>query len=227
MRRNAINDNLNEAIEEVRLISTYKKISKPKVQTIFGYLRSSLDYLAQDINSKLKAPKRSPNFPYGKDEEAFKDSINRYFPKLEEELPEIYKEVQNIQGFKLKDDWLYKLCCLNNKTKHDNAIEVKHEEDRKTINVYAGGVGLIQIVGNSSGRVMNNTVYGQRVDDFICDNGEVFVTKKGELPLDFQITNDKKILIGDELLDLIPFLNKCIENITVFIDKIYVLLDKL
>lgn len=225
MRREDINELLDESNELLEQVIALKTVPRPKVKSIFEHLRSSLEYLAQDINENLIKPNKKIYFPYGRTEVDFDNSIRKNMRQLPLELPEIHREIYDIQGFKSGDDWLTKLCDLTNDAKHNNAIDVKHSEDQKTINVYAGGFGLIQIVGNSSGRVMNNRVDGKSVDDFICDNGEVEVTKKGELPLDFEITNDKKILIGDELLDLVPFLNKCIENITAFIDKIYVLLE--
>ena len=62
-------DSIYELLEDVKgtflLISSYKKIPPPKVKTILEHLRSCLEYAAQDINSKLSAPKVRFYFPYG------------------------------------------------------------------------------------------------------------------------------------------------------------------
>lgn len=226
MRREDINELLDESNEILKLIISYQKVPKSKVKSILEHLRSSLEYLANEINDQISKPTKGKlYFPYGKNEEKFNGSIARYFPLLKQEIPDIHDELLNFQDFKTNEDWLCKLCDLVNDVKHNNAIDVKHEEERKSINFFVGGMHLIQMV-NSSGTVENTTVNGMRIDDFTCDkNGEVVITKKGELSLDFKITKDKKILIGDELLDLIPFLEKCIKNITAFVDKIYVLLE--
>lgn len=226
MRREDIKELLDDSNEILKLIISYQKVPKSKVKSILEHLRSSLEYLANDINDQISKPtKGNLYFPYGKNEEIFDKKIAKYFPLLKKELPDIYDELLNFQDFKTNEDWLCKLCEIVNDVKHNNAIDVKHEEERKSVNVFAGGMNLIQMV-NSSGTVENMTVNGMKVDDFTCDkNGDVVITKKGEMSLDFKITKDKKILIGDELLDLIPFFNKCIKNITAFVNKIYALLE--
>jgi len=57
MRRDSINELLEDVKETFSLISGYKKIPPPKVKTILEHLRSCLEYAAQDINSKLSVPK--------------------------------------------------------------------------------------------------------------------------------------------------------------------------
>ncbi|MEM9994364.1 MAG: hypothetical protein AAGE79_09540 [Acinetobacter pittii] len=228
MRREDINDLLEESNEILKLIISYHKVPKAKVKSIFEHLRSTLEYLANDINDQISKPtKGNLYFPYGKNEGIFNNRIKQHFPLLKNEFPDIYDELLNFQDFKTNDDWLCKLCDLVNNVKHNNAINVKHEQGQ-LINFFAGDYNIVEMVNSNVAdvRIEGLTVNGKKVDDFTFNkNGEMLITKKGELTVDFKVTRDKKILIGDELLDLIPFFNKCIKKITAFVDKIYFLLE--
>lgn len=226
MRKESILELLDEANESFKIISTYKTISRPKVKSILEHLRSSLEYIAQDININLSKPKERLYFPYGETLEDFDKSIKRNFPLLKSELPEIFKEIQNIQQFINNDDWLVMLCRLTNEAKHQNAVDVREDrEHNKSISVSAGGLNLAHMSGCSSITFTNVRVNGQLIDDFEYKNNEMKITKKGQLPINFKITKERQILIGDNKLDLLPFLKKCIKNIENFTKKIYEELD--
>lgn len=217
---------LRRSKEIFQLISSYKKISRPKVKSILEHLRSSLEYAAQDINSKLVSPKQKLYFPYGNNEIEFEKSIKRNLPNLINQFPEIYIEIKKIQNFQSGNDWLVKLCNLTNVIKHNNGIDVRHDEEVvKSVSIFAGGVNLAYIGGNCSNiQFSNNRVNGKLIDDFVYHQGEIKITKKGELPTNFKITKDRKIIVGNGQTDLIPFLEECIKNTDRFINDLYQLL---
>lgn len=226
MRKESIDELLEEVKEIFQLISSYKKISRPKVKSILEHLRSSLEYAAQDINSKLVSPKQKLYFPYGNNEIDFEKSIKRNLPNLINQFPEIYIEIKKIQNFKSGNDWLIKLCNLTNVTKHNNAIDVRHDEEIvKSVSIFAGGVNLAYIGGNCSNiRFTNTRINGKLMDDFIFDQGEIKITKKGDVSVNFKITKDRKIIVGEDQTDLLPFLEECIKNTEQFINDLYQLL---
>ncbi len=227
MRKEEISELLEESDELIRQIISYRKVPRPKVKSILEHLRSSLEYLAQDINEKISRPKKIIYFPYGKTEDDFKNSINKYFPLLSQEFPAIYDEIVKIQKFKLNDDWLLKLCRLTNDAKHKNAIDVKSQEEvLRSTSVEIDLFGSFILAPGSTANVRNVSINGKRLDDFTYRDGNLEITKKGEIPIRFKITKDKKILIGDEYLDLIPFLEKCQSNIKTFIEETYSIIEK-
>ncbi|MFX9652678.1 hypothetical protein CAT67_11295 [Acinetobacter baumannii] len=229
MRKEYILEMLDEAHQTIKVISNHKTITRVKVKDILGNLRSPLDYLANDINESLSKPNTKKfYFPFGVTQEKFDSAIKGYFPLLKTEKPKIYDEILKIQPFTTGEDWLVKLWNLTNETKHNNPIDIKHtSEVIKDVTAKVGNTSLIRIGANSSNiRVVGARVNGKQVDDFIYDKGKLTVTKKGEIPFDFKITRDKKILVGEELFDLIPFLEKCHSNLILFIEKIYYLLNE-
>jgi hypothetical protein len=62
------------------------------------------------------------------------------------------------------------------------------------------------------------------MDDFIFDQGEIKITKKGDVSVNFKITKDRKIIVGEDQTDLLPFLEECIKNTEQFINDLYQLL---
>lgn len=141
-------DSIYELLEDVKgtflLISSYKKIPPPKVKTILEHLRSCLEYAAQDINSKLSAPKVRFYFPYGKNLETLVDSMQKNLPLLQTERPDIFAEIKKLHNFESDGEWLKTLCDLTNHTKHKNAIDIKSDQEKvKSVMIAAGGMSLL------------------------------------------------------------------------------------
>ncbi|OBS04809.1 hypothetical protein BAX55_16010 [Acinetobacter baumannii] len=226
MRKEAIDDLLIETNELIEIIRTYRKISKPKVKSIFEHLRSVLEYLAQDINDKLSSPSKRLYFPYGNTLENFENSIKKNLPLLRKELPDIYLEIKKIQNFSINDDWLLKLCKITNEAKHNNAINVKHDEEIvKEVQLNINEMNIARISGKARNIVFKNVkIGGKDIESLVINEGNIEMDDMDNSPLNFKITKDRKILIGDELLDLFPFLDKCISSIKSLIFKIYSIL---
>ncbi|MFX4760822.1 hypothetical protein ABTI55_07920 [Acinetobacter baumannii] len=229
MRKEFILEMLEEAHQTIQEIRNYRTITRVKVKNILGNLRSPLDYLANDINDNLSIPSKNKfYFPFGPTQEVFDKSVKKYFPLLKNEMPRIYNEIFIIQPFNSGDDWLVRLWKLTNDTKHNNPVDIRQtSEVIKAVTAKAGNTAIVRMGGNASNiRVQNIQVDGKLVDDFFYDRGKTIITKRAEVPVDFKITSDKKILIGDELFDLLPFLEKCHANLKIFIEKTYSLLNE-
>lgn len=106
------------------------------------------------------------------------------------------------------------MCTLTNDAKHNNAIDI-HRDDEivKSVSITAGGVNLAYWGGNCSGvKFTNNRVNGVLMDDFFYDQGKVVITKKGDIAVHYKITKDRKIIVGNDQINLLPFLECCIAN---------------
>jgi hypothetical protein len=225
VRKESIKELLDEVKETFEIISTHKKISKPKVKSIFEHLRSSLEYAAQDINSNMPKVKEKIYFPYASNEIEFEKSIKRNLPELALYFPEVYLEVKSIQSFECGNDWLVVMCNLTNDTKHNNAIDIHRDDEVKAVSISADGLNLAFLGGNCSNiKFINNRINGKLMDDFTYDQGEVIITKKGDVSVNYKITKDRKIIVGNDQIDLLPFLDDCIVNTEQFINRLYELL---
>ncbi len=63
MSKADVDELLKDIEEQLISIKKYKKITKVKLKSIFENLRSSLEYMAQDINSALSRPGKKGIFP--------------------------------------------------------------------------------------------------------------------------------------------------------------------
>ena len=223
MRKTSIDELLEDVKETYQLISSYQKIPRPKVKSILEHLRSCLEYAAQDINAKLSIPKERFYFPYGETLKNLEEAAQKNLPLLRVERPEIFDEIKKLHNFENNNAWLKVFCDLTNHTKHNDALDIKSDQEVvNSVLVSAGGVNLLQACGQSSNIVFKGgRVNGVLMDDFIVNNGNVEITKKGDIPINFKITKDRKLLIGENQMDLLPFLDSCITNIDSFIKILY------
>ncbi len=223
MRKTSIDELLEDVKETYQTISSYKKISRPKVKSILEHLRSCLEYAAQDINEKLSVPKKRFYFPYGETLKKLEEATQKNLPLLKVERPDIFDEITKLHNFENDNAWLKVFCDLTNNTKHKDALDVRSDQEVvNSILVSAGGMNFLQIGGQSSNIVCTgNRVNGMLMDDFIVNNDNVEITKRGDIPINFRITKDRKILIGENQMDLLPFLDTCITNIDSFIKILY------
>lgn len=228
MRKEAILELLEEANEIFLKIRNHRKLSKTKVTNILVNLRISLDYAAKDINDNLSVPRTGRfYFPYGETEQKSLDKIKKIFPLLQTENKDLYDEIVKIQPFYCDDDWLLKLCELANHTKHDRPIDVKHHSNVvKSAIINMGPIGFWGLGPNSNIELQDIQIDGRRFDDFRFDGNKVEINRQGDISVNYKITKENKILVGDELLDLIPFLEKCQSNLKKFMDKIYSIIEK-
>lgn len=207
---------MNRARRDAKSLSmqaTSGQIDQIDLKYMLENLRSVLDYLAQDIALNLK--KLAPHethpkkiyFPYGKEQNSFQTSIKQNMPTFQRDLPLLYTLIENIQPFKAHDNWLFDLCYLTNNAKH-NGLSKTETETSVSINY----PGAIHISGAKGSVVFTgNMVNGRRLDDVKFDGKSVQRTKR-DLPL--QTTTDNKISFLDKQIEIVPFIKKCIEEIT-------------
>ncbi|QLF07369.1 hypothetical protein F7R97_12725 [Acinetobacter baumannii] len=227
MKKNEILELLEEAKGALDIIRNYKKISRPKVNSILLFLRSSLDYAAQDIGNRLIKPRKGAHFPYGESKQIFDSSISKNLPNLDEELPEIYSLIEALQGFHTENHKLAILCKLNNKTKHNEAINVISDEECENVQMMVDDHVLFEGFKGKNAPTIHVTgafFNGKKIDDIIYESGELNILKKGEVSINYKITKDRKIIIGDLSLDLISFLDYWINEIEKFIEDLYLVL---
>lgn len=230
MRKDSIDELLDEAKDGFSRLHNQRKNLRAKSQAIIGHLRSCLEYATQDINSKLSIPRvDTPRdklyFPYGESPEALDKVVQKKLPLLKAERPDLFDEISKLHNFDSDNKWLKTLCSLNNHAKHKDAIEIKSDQEKvKTVSISSDGVNLVHACGNSKVTFSNYYINGKKIDDFVLDKGEINITKKGDLPLNYKITKDRKILVGDEEIDLLPFLDSSIKDIEIFVDKLYTIL---
>lgn len=217
MRQEDINELINEARENLEKLKTYRNISRPTVKSTMEHLRSCLEYAAQDISTKIEKPNTRPYFPYADNQTDLDKNIQKRLPNLKMERPDIYVEIVNLHNFINNNKWLKNLCDLTNGVKHHKAIDVNTDE---VVNINVDGVPFMR-VSNSTVRVNGAKINGKKIDDFVIKNDEIHITKKGEIPINFRITRDRKIIKGGIEVDLIGFLEECIDKIDDFIKSLY------
>lgn len=165
-----------------------------EIKHILEDLRSILDYIAVDIHKKYCPFHKTKKiyFLYSNENENetnFVSKINKNFPGLYENYPEIYDILSSVQNFKDKSNWIVKLNDLANEVKHNelyiNDIECKRNVTLKTDN---------------SSLVVDGDVQVQKVDDRYCffETGSVYVS--GNQSAEFYSNGD--IRIGDGVYNL-------------------------
>jgi hypothetical protein len=226
LNRHEIKALIEYAKEETNTVEKHHNISKPRVKNILENLRSALEYVAQDINNSLSKPKDRVYFPYGKDKVSFDESVKKNLKLLQVEFPQIYTIIENIQGYKINDNWLVDLCSLTNHVKHNGALDVKKDEVIvHSAKVVIGNFPLFHGGGNGTFKMTGCKIGDKTIDDFTITNGNMEIHKRGDVSPNIHITKDRKIIVGDEAIDLIPFLRKCITNIENCTNEIYTKLN--
>lgn len=105
---------------------------KISIKSIFENLRSSLDYLAQDIFDIACAGQRKPRslyFPIRDSASDFHACVLKDFPTLEAGNKAVYEVIEAVQPY--RDPWLGQFNKLNNQNKHQNLVEQTRTEQRQ------------------------------------------------------------------------------------------------
>ncbi|VTX49790.1 hypothetical protein [Neisseria sicca] len=233
MRKSHVDKLLTAIREELNIIKKMEAIDEVKFKSILENLRSSLEYIAQDINSMLSKPKDRIYFPYGKTKENFEGSINKNLSGIQYEYPKVYDYIESLQSHKNNgDDWLITMCSLTNHAKHNGLIELEYKGNNHVI-IHAEGVPLFEFINVNNGEVIlkENTFFVSNDDGSetnLGTMGEIHVTGakvKGVEDDDFvsfSIVEKKKLVIdGKTPIEVIPFLEKCFNKISQFSTDVY------
>jgi hypothetical protein len=140
-------------------------VAKPKVKSCLEHLRSSLEYIAQDL-SELTASSKTPRnvyFPYGKDKNFFNKTIDKNLPELDAKLR---IKIESIQPHSCGDKWLLHLCKITNDHKHDQLQEQIRVNSLESMTVLGEGAAVIE--GTGVIRMGGTIINGKKMpDDYV------------------------------------------------------------
>lgn len=228
MSREGTTDLLNEVQHHLNALKETGDITSVKVKSMLEHMRSSLEYIANDIYDKECADKNKKRpkvyFPFG--QSSFVDDFFIKKLGLKSTNDSLFFDlITSIQDYHTDDKWLDMMCNITNDAKHRKPIPLEKEEiTERTIS--AAGMNLIQMTGNCSVVFEGNTVNGQRVEDFTYEN-EKFTTKGNGVPINIAITRENKIRFHGHDYEVIPYIEKCLAKIRAFNTAVYDLLDHL
>lgn len=177
---------------------------KIDIKNIFENLRSALDYIARDVFEALGTG-NDPKilyFPISQNRKNFDKNISINFPDLEIKFPDVYKILESIQPY--HDDWLSKFNKLNNNNKHQNLVEQKRSEFKRTT-----------VTDRSSGRGVS---WGEGVKFYDCTVQGVAIDPQTQLPVPNNRVNTKIVIWVDFKFkenneSVFPFIKKSIDQI--------------
>ncbi|WP_333692335.1 hypothetical protein [Atlantibacter hermannii] len=229
MSREGSLDLLDEVQECLEAMKRTQQIKPVKVKSMLEHLRSSLEYVANDTYDKhnLSSEIERPNifFPYGK-----KVFIDNFFTKKLNISPPssspLYRIYNSIQSYQTGDNWLEMMCNLTNEVKHRHPIPLQEDEVTKGVKINFEDVNLITISDSSNVVFKNFYVNGKKATDFALQNGRLEIAENG-IPLNFVLSQEKKIRFHGVDYEVIPFIEECIKKIKLFINESYDVLEKL
>ena len=135
----------NQALRDKRIAPSLRIDVKNAMEN----MRSALDYMARDIADEIVAPHQASNnlkavklvyFPYGRDQQAFEASVHQGLPDLHSLNSQVYEIIESIQPHSCGNTWLYELCNIVNKNKHD-ALSAQERTERQSYTVSRTGGG--------------------------------------------------------------------------------------
>ncbi|MCU2407452.1 hypothetical protein N8T09_23150 [Enterobacter hormaechei subsp. xiangfangensis] len=227
MSREGSLDLLLEVEENLETMKKTQQIRPVKVKSMLEHLRSSLEYVTNDAYDKYVSPVPSKRpkifFPYG--EQKFID--NFFTQKLKINPPSsspLYEVFNSIQDFRTGEDTLTMMCNLTNEVKHRKPIPLEEESSVKDINVRIDGFGIFNVANPNRVVFKNNSINGQKLEDFTFENGKLERTGNG-IPVNIVITEDKKIRFHGEDYEVVPFIESCLIRLRIFINEAYDVLE--
>lgn len=232
MSKADVDELLKDIEEQLISIRKYKKITKVKLKSILENLRSSLEYMAQDINSALSKKGTRIYFPYGDTKEKFEQSIDRNLQAIQSEYPAIYDYIECLQPHKNNgDDWLVNMCDLTNRAKHKGLLEVENKGNDNVV-LSSGGIPIFGFIDCENSIIKGPKIYVRNKDGSLTDQGmigtyyidgeNVEIIEENNPLVDFSIVEKKKLVIdGKTPTEVIPFLEKCFNKISKFSTDVY------
>jgi hypothetical protein len=227
MSREGSLDLLLEVEENLEAMKKTQQIRPVKVKSMLEHLRSSLEYVANDTYDKYVSPTQTNRpkifFPYG--EQKFID--NFFTQKLKINPPSsspLYEIFNSIQDFRTGEDSLTMMCNLTNEVKHRQPIPLEEDSSVKNIDVSIDGFGLLNVTNPNQIVFKNNSMNGQKVEDFTFENGKLEKTGNG-ISVNINITEDKKIRFHGVDYEVIPFIELCLGRLRIFINEAYDVLE--
>ena len=226
MPKKDVEDTLNHIYQKylIPCLESKNFMDKFKLHSVVGYLKSALDYAAQDIYISInpEKPNKRIHFPYGINKKNFIKSLDKNgFFHLESNYPRLYSLIEALQPYKCNDDWIIRLSKIRNLTQHNRYIQPELERNHKGFSI--PGIGHIPPGAHF---VMSDcNINGLPSGTFQIKNNEIsFVTPPHPLLKIYEISNDILFIRDEkreERIELIPFLQNCHGRITKFTTSIY------
>lgn len=204
-------EHIREQIATMREQVKGGSIHSVLVKNTMENLRSVLDYVASDLNERIKSkagaktvPK--PYFPYGRDKKKFEESLAKNLPSLNQIFPEISGLIESVQPYSDKQGgWLADLCDLTNEAKHNNLTKSAVEK--------VATVSHPLFFGSGRGITIRDNYYtsGQRTDDvYVSQDGDVSIVRHSG---DSWAIVENRILFEDRKIEILPFMDLCLAKI--------------
>ncbi|HCC8046659.1 TPA: hypothetical protein M8J25_003317 [Enterobacter cloacae] len=228
MARSETNDLIDEVESILSDLSDTGRITPIKVKSMLEHLRSSLEYLSNDIFTKYNPGKIAPDrlyFPYGK-----KQFVDNYFKKIGINTPsdsELYSTITSIQDYYTRENWLSMLCNLTNEVKHRGPIKLHNHETITEHKIFAGNHELVRATNVGSIKVSIGTIEinGKKTTNLKYDNGKL-ETSTSEIPINIVLTKNNKIKFHGLEYEVEPFIKSCAGNLRKMINKCYDILEE-
>lgn len=208
----------NLAIEDKNI----KELAKPQIKSILCHLRSILDYIAMDIYETIykdKPPKNDIYFPYGNTFHAFNENVGRNFHKMSKRNKKVYNLIKSIQPFVTGDDWVVRLCKINNINKH-NQLSAQERIDGTELHFEDNFIHISDFNDSTNLFIKNCVVNGKKqASDILITNGMIITDEKNNF--DISINKWTEFYFESTNIDILEYLVKAQENIVQFKTRVY------
>lgn len=203
----------------------------PKIKSFLEHCRSILEYCAQDIfqyvvpksnrEKKLNSGNKNVYFPYGKNEDVFKQSVKKNFLGISDVI--INRLITDLQDFRRfqKKKFLTYMCKLTNDNKHDQLTEPTRQSDK--------GISIgshIKVDERSTVTVINSTFDGIPSGNFTIKNAKIYGDINQVLLGKVLKWDNGSFVFTDTKLNVVDFLRLCLKEIKDFYLSLYKRLEE-
>ncbi|GHA43549.1 hypothetical protein GCM10007103_25880 [Salinimicrobium marinum] len=206
---------IRSQIQDLRASEVEAKLDVYKLKNTLENLRSALDYLAADIK-EYYGYKNQSSFPYSdKDEKTFKNYVNQKFPNLDRDHPELYETLKDVQPFLHQNNWLEILNKKVNLSKH-NTPRISEAENYQGIEI----LGIADLNNLERDIFIDLKNYeGHGSGNISVKNGTLNITDAHNIVISGK--DRTGFVFKSEDVEIIPFLEVCLENIQELSEEIY------
>ncbi|MFZ5941801.1 MAG: hypothetical protein ACOYXB_14620 [Bacteroidota bacterium] len=184
------------------------------LKNILENLRSVLDYIAIDLATLTGDRNRNIFFPYGRRQNHFKISIKRNLPKLQEKRPDLFNEIEKIQPFISKNNWLVELCELTNSAKH---IGLNKTNKQKSVSIEISDI--IKVQSATEAIIENNYINGFDTGRIRIQDGNIIEKTEGQIKMEVTINN--KVKFAGKEIEILTFTSQVFLEVKTLFLKIY------
>ena len=115
-----------------------------KIKSFCEHLRSALDYVAHDIREKYckdADPGMRFYFPILLSRSEFESQTNKWYPKLDGRVPDLWAYLESVQPYHQDYVWLGVFNRINNENKHGNLVaQTRGQTEQVRVSMGSGSV---------------------------------------------------------------------------------------